>query len=256
MAATRRTIKHAAPCRDCRRLRGATHGSFREPSTEAAERDQLASASIDALSAAQDYESLWKTLETENRIEPVGKLEQAFGIGPLNAFFGIDDDGMLLSPNKTDILQHLVTLYEQFLLPRFSSFGNSPEFRQALRNAGQEFEGILDASKAIYSVFATAEPQNASVSKRLEIIRTQWQKTFIRDDLMQETMIQFNFERLSSTKRELSQLQSRFDRQTFLDLRNTGAAIQAIDDAEADLTNLGPDTTWILLNLQRKQSPL
>lgn len=210
-------------------------------------KDRLGARNLESMAPAEDYLALWQTLASDARLESISKVENAFEISPLTGFFAVDEDGMLLRPNQTDITQHLVELYEQFLLPRFSSFGNAPEFREALKEANRDFDSSIEAAKAIYEVLSTAQTQTISLRKRLETIRLQWQETFIRDDLMESTMINFNLERLASSKRELLQLQRQFDRQTLIDLKALKSVLNTIDAAEQTLARIDSQASWILL---------
>lgn len=214
-------------------------------------KDQLVGGDLETITPAEDYLALWQTLTNDNRLDPIRKIEATFSINPLSGFFAVDERGMLLKPERTDITRHLVELYEQFLLPRFSSFGNAPEFRQSLQGANGEFDSTIDAARAIYEVLSTAQPQSATLQKRLQSIREQWRETFIHDDLMKETMINFNFERLAASKLELAHLQMQFDQQTLTDLRTLESVLDTIDTAEQTLARIDSRAMWILL----RQSP-
>lgn len=212
-------------------------------------KDRISALDLEAVAAAREYRTLWRNLVDEGRLDSLRQLEAAFEINALAAFFAIDDDGMLMDSNENNITEHLVSLYERFLMPRFSSFGNNPEFRQALRSTSQEFESPIEAARAINAVFATAQAESPPLQSRLDRIRDAWQATFIRDDLMEETMIQFSFEGLASSKAELATLQSRFNRETLQELERSEAALAAIDAAEIDLGNLDRNTEWLLVPL-------
>lgn len=210
-------------------------------------KDQLVGKNLESITPAEDYLALWQTLANDNRLEPISKIETAFDINPLSGFFAVDEGGMLLSPERTDITRHLVKLYEQFLLPHFSSFGNAPEFRQALQSANGEFDSAIDAARAIYEVLSNAQPESTTLQKRLQTLREQWREIFIRDDLMKETMINFNFERLAASKLELAQLQKQFDQQTLTDLRTLESVLDTIDTAEQTLAQIDSRAVWTLL---------
>ena len=105
----------------------------------------------------------------------------------------------------------------------------------------------VDAARAIYNVFLNAQAQSANLQNRLQKIRDQWGGTFIRNDLMKETMINFNFERLANSKLELARLQAQFDHQTLIGLRNLEGVLDTIDTAEQSLAQIDDRTTWILL---------
>ncbi len=210
-------------------------------------KDQLVGKNLESITPAEDYLALWQTLANDNRLEPISKIETAFDINPLSGFFAVDEGGMLLSPERTDITRHLVQLYEQFLLPHFSSFGNAPEFRQALQSANGEFDSAIDAARAIDEVLSNAQPESTTLQKRLQTLREQWREIFIRDDLMKETMINFNFERLAASKLELAQLQKQFDQQTLTDLRTLESVLDTIDTAEQTLTQIDSRAVWTLL---------
>ena len=210
-------------------------------------KDQLVGKNLESITPAEDFLALWQTLANDNRLEPISKIETAFDINPLSGFFAVDEGGMLFSPERTDITRHLVELYEQFLLPHFSSFGNAPEFRQALQGANGEFDNAIDAARAIYEVLSTAQPESTTLQKRLQTLREQWRETFISDDLMKETMINFNFERLAASKLELAQLQKQFDQQTLTDLRTLESVLDTIDTAEQTLAQIDSRAIWTLL---------
>lgn len=210
-------------------------------------KDRIASLDLNKIGAARAYRTQMQELENENRIAPLRQLEAAFEINALSGFFSVDDDGLLLNPDDSDITSHLVALYERFLMPRFSSFDASPEFRQALRETGDPFETPTDAAKAIYSVLESAQAETASLQSRLERIRSQWRATFIRDDLMEEALIQFTFEGLASSKAQLARLQAQFDRKTLQAWEQAEGDLRNIEAAESNVEGLNAGTQWILV---------
>ena len=212
-------------------------------------KDRIVALDLDAVAAAREYRTLWHSLVDEGRLDSLRQLEAAFEINALAGFFATDDEGLLLTPDETNITEHVVRLYERFLMPRFSSFSADPEFRQALRATSQDFERPIDAARAIHNVFLAARAEPAPLQSRLETIREAWKTTFIRDDLMEETMIQFSFEGLANAKAKLAALQAQFDRTILQELENSETTLSDLDAIETQLRNLDPNASWLLAPL-------
>ncbi len=210
-------------------------------------KDALNQNGIEAVTAAEDYLATWKTLEGDKDMANIQKLESLFDIESYEAFFAVDENNLLLMPNQTDIALHLRKLYEQFILPRFSSFGTSPEFRLALNAAGSEHDTAISLARAIHEVFAHAQPVSSAVESKLAPIRDQWREIFIRDDLMEETIINFNLERLANSKRALARLQFQFPPSMVAELEIARKTMQTLQDTESVLAEIDSNTRWALL---------
>lgn len=211
-------------------------------------RDQLAQQGLVAVSAAEEFQKELSQLTQDSIEEEIQALESAFNLEPSKGFAAINSLGVLATPRETDIKSHLQSLYEAYMLPRASSMGTSPEFRQALANASQSHESAIAAARAIYDVFEKADPLSEDDRSRLRTIQTLWKSTFIRDDLMKETIINFNLERFANSKRSLARLQSDFQPETLRELERAQRLNQAIDSAESALEELGNQTSWYLVN--------
>jgi len=133
------------------------------------------------------------------------------------------------------------------MLRRVSSFISSPEFRDALNTANQERRTAIELARSIHQVFVTARALSEPMATKLENIREQWRETFIRDDLMEETMINFNLERLANRKRHLSTLQSQFSQSTLADLDSTNRILDSVDKAEQSIQAINSNSEWALL---------
>ncbi len=207
-----------------------------------AARDRLVQNGIDAITAAEEYRELWQTLS----VESIHKLETAFDLDPGEGYLAIDDDGLLISPSRTNISAHIKGLYEQFILPRVSSFSTSSEFRDALKAASLDHNTAIDEARSIYQVLVNAKALSKPLEVKLERIRKQWHETFIRDDLMEETIINFNLERLANSKRNLASLQAHFNQKTLADLDFTNQITDAIEIAERSIQAIDSDSSWAL----------
>lgn len=212
-------------------------------------RDQLAQQGLGAVAAAEEFQQQLPQLTQDDLSREIQALESAFGLESNKGFAAISALGILATPDDTDIKNHLQSLYEGYMLPRASSMGSSPEYKQALANASQSHESAVAAARAINEVFRTANPLSNEDRSRLQTIQTLWRSTFLRGDLMKETIINFNLERLANSKRSLARLQSEFQPETLLELQRAQRFNQAIDSAERALENLAPPTTWLLVNL-------
>ncbi len=209
-------------------------------------RDRLVQNGIDAITAAQDYRNQWQSLAEDDILESIQKLETAFEIDADKGYLGLDGDGLLTSPDQLNITTHIKNLYERFMLRSVSSFIPSPEFRDALNTASLGHSTAIDEARAIYQVFATAKAPYEPLASNLDQIRNQWHETFIRDDLMEETMINFNLERLANRKRNLATLQSQFNGGTLSDLDSANRIIDSVDRAEQSIQAIGSDSRWAL----------
>ena len=212
-----------------------------------AARDRLIQNGIDAITAAEEYRKQWQSLSGDDVHHSIQKLETAFELNPSERYLAQDSNGLLISPTQIEISEYLRTLYEGFMLRRVSSFISSPEFRDALNTANQERRTAIELARSIHPVFVTARALSEPMATKLENIREQWRETFIRDDLMEETMINFNLERLANRKRHLSTLQSQFSQSTLADLDSTNRILDSVDKAEQSIQAINSNSEWALL---------
>lgn len=212
-----------------------------------AAKDRLVRNGPEAVAAAEDYQTMWQALEGDESLASLQKLETVLNLNPVEGYFAIDDDGLLRSLYSKDISTHIKDLYEQFMLPRFSSFKSTPEFRDTIKTANLEYETTIGLAKAIYQVLLVAEAFPPNLESKLELIRSQWSETFVREDLMEETIINFNLERLANSKRRLLALQSQFSRDTWVDLNFTSRILASVQMAESSIQTIGAETTWGLV---------
>ncbi len=216
-------------------------------------RDQLAEQGLGAVSAAEEFQTQANQLEEYELATSIRALESAFGINSSKGFLSINSSGVLATPQETDIKNHLQSLYETYMLPQASSMGSSPEFRQALANASQYHESAIVAARAIYDVLEKADPLSSGDRAQLQRIQNLWRTTFLRDDLMKETIINFNLERLANSKRSLARLQSEFPPETLRELDKAQRLNTAIDTTESAVLEIDNQTQWVLMNLDAKE---
>ncbi len=212
-----------------------------------AAKDSLAQNDLEAIAAAEEYRALWQSLERDDNLKSIQELETAFNLNPFEGFFAIDDDGLLMSPNQNDLSVHIKNLFEQFMLPRFSSFKTTPEFRETLKGANLQHDSAIELAKSIWLVLQAAETFTTNLEPTLARIRSKWEDTFVRDDLMEETIINFNLERLANSKRSLAELQFQFTRDTIVALDSTGNILNAVQTAENAIQAIDSESTWGLI---------
>jgi len=210
-------------------------------------RDQLAQQGLGAVSAAEEFQKELSQLTQDTLKTDIQALESAFGLEPSKGFAAINSFGVLATPGETDIKRHLQSLYEVYMLPRAASMGSSPEFREALADASQSHESAIAAARAIYDVFEKAEPLSEDDRSQLRTITSLWRSTFIRGDLMKETIINFNLERFANSKRSLVRFQSEFRPETLRAVERAQRLSQAIDSAESALEEIDKQTSWYLV---------
>ena len=216
-------------------------------------RDQLAQQGLGAVSAAEEFQNQASQLAQDELATNIQALESAFGINSSNGFLTMNSSGVLATPHETDIKNHLQSLYETYMLPRASSMGSSPEFRLALAKASQYHESVIIATRAINDVFEKADPFSEGDRAQLQRIQNLWRATFLRGDLMKETIINFNLERLANSKRSLARLQSEFPPKTLRELDKAQRLNTAIDTAESALLEIDTQTQWVLMYLDAKE---
>ena len=214
-------------------------------------RDQLSEQGLAAVSAAEEFQNQANQRAEDELATSIRALESAFGINSSKGFLSINSSGVLATPQETDIKDHLQSLYETYMLPRASSMGSSPEFRQALANASQYHESAIVAARAIYDVLEKADPLSEGDRAQLQRIQNLWRTTFLRDDLMKETIINFG-DRPANT-RSLALVQSEFPLETLRELDKAKRMNRAIDTAESAVLEIHPQTRWILMNLDAKE---
>ena len=152
-----------------------------------------------------------------------------------------------------DTMQYIKPPVSTLCIGQASSMGSSPEFRQALANASQYHESAIVAARAIYDVLEKADPLSSGDRAQLQRIQNLWRTTFLRDDLMKETIINFNLERLANSKRSLARLQSEFPPETLRELDKAQRLNTAIDTTESAVLEIDNQTQWVLMNLDAKE---
>ena len=135
-------------------------------------------------------------------------------------------------------------------LLRWDPAQNSGRLSQMLVNI---MKAPIVAARAIYDVLEKADPLSAGDRAQLQRIQNLWRTTFLRDDLMKETIINFNLERLANSKRSLARLQSEFPPETLRELDKAKRMNRAIDTTESAVLEIDNQTRWILMNLDAKE---
>lgn len=214
---------------------------------------------IDELSPAQRqsieaFLDLKRSLREERAIQPLLDLHEGFGYGPHQAYLAYDAFGRLMPAGRDSYLEHMQGLFEDYVLPNFTKFEPTPAFHEALKQASnRKFATAMEAAKAIERTFRAGRPLEPPIERQWKIAHQAWREAFIREDLMQETIIAFSIDRLEESRRRLLELQENFTAEELDSFVSLSRAVDRLDALQRQLRapTVGSHA-WMLLRAERR----
>ncbi|MBK1877824.1 hypothetical protein [Pelagicoccus mobilis] len=182
---------------------------------------------------------------------PILQIHQVFKQGPQHAFIGFDEQERLIPGSPMSLGRYLNELMANLLQQSDDLALQSSTFRQPLTLASQQ-DSALEVASAIHQAFATLDLSARPNTDQILRIRTLWEATFIRSDLMEQTILGYTLEAIEAAKLELTQTRSQFsqrDLALYLESQARETQIDALKQA-ASMANSSKD--WIVIS---KQSP-
>ena len=217
-------------------------------------RDQFGSFDISRQNVASQYDETYRELVSDNRLEPYLELHDIFGRRQSSGFMAIDKSGYVSEPREIYYASFMQRIFNEFVLPRYSHFNQSPEFQMALRHAGSEkLTTALEVAKAIQDALEKARVQDVELQAQINFIKAQWENLFERNDLMEEAIIAFSIERIEEAKSKLSRLQTQLEPDDLKNYRRIRDINRVIDEAEKALQESETNEEWVVIHVQSSQ---
>ena len=213
-----------------------------------AERQRLSPPATPAQAAIAQYLQAKAQTLANPQFQPLLAIHQAFGLPPAAAFLRFDADGQLLPDSEPTYAAFLHELFANHVRANLDSFRPSGPFRGAFSSMTSRTQpNAQAAAKAIFEVILLAEPRADDHLPTWRQIETQWAATYIRHDLMAETIISYTIEALETARSQLHALQSQFTKDQFRQRRRQQAQLQQLETATAQFeASLLAPKDWVV----------
>ncbi|MEM9158593.1 MAG: hypothetical protein AAGB46_06050 [Verrucomicrobiota bacterium] len=195
-----------------------------------------------------DFFNAKQSLQNDARLKPLLEIQLPFGQTTTDAYIAFDSEGMLLRPEEKGYADYLQQLLQSFILPKFTRFEATSEYREALKFASDPaLENPTEVAKAIHQTILVANPLGPQLKETWDAIETAWRETFIRSDLMEETLLSYAIETLETSRRQLADYQSHFTQKELADYRAYQQITEILTDLEISLSETPLSSqTWLI----------
>ena len=225
--------------------------SIRLRETRRSVHDQLTPTQTEARIATQDFEDLLKQTNTNTKLQAYLHLQSSFDYPDSQGFLAFGPHEKITNPEFPKYQDYAISLFQNFVLPRYSYFIPNPSFSAALKQ--------LDSPNAsydvVYEVMLNAQTSEAQFTETWNRIVSTWHKAFIRSDLMEETLVAYAIEQLEENKKQLIALQSQFSENDLTRYRTLQTLAPLFDQAIqlSDAASLSEE--WIVISTEHTQRP-
>lgn len=191
------------------------------------------------------------TLASSEQYAAFLDIHEAFGLPQTKAYLYWEPNGRLNANGARRYSAYLVNLLSDYVLSRYRTFENSPGFRPAFnRISSQTFLSAHETAKAIYELILMARPQSHAEASNWTRIQESWEKAFMREDLMEETIVSYTLESLESTKANLLDLQSRITTAELDRWQRFNSMVARIQELASPPRSSLINQDWIVFDIQ------
>lgn len=177
---------------------------------EAQVRERSSAIGQEKRTAMERFDASRRALETDARFRPLLEIQSAFDLPDIAAFVAIDANGRALANTSRFYGTFLKELFADYALARHDQLENPTAFNEAFRRlAAVADNDALAVSKAVRAAILAAEPKRAFLGE-WTVAKVAWEEAFLREDLMQEALLDYTIEALESTKASLLEAQKSF----------------------------------------------
>ena len=201
----------------------------------------------ETIRALDSYFSQKSELLENQQFTPILEIHKAFEFGPEQAFIGFDERGLLIPGSPMNLAIHLNELLEALLNQSNDLALQSSAFRQTLTLAANQ-DNSLEVASTIHQAFSKLDLGSRDSSNPLLRIRTLWEAAFIRDDLMEQTILGYTLEAIETAKLELAHTRSKFSQSELALYQKSQLRQQQIQNLKQASTTANSAKEWIVIS--------
>lgn len=179
------------------------------------------------------------------------KIHEVFQLDDRDRFIPYNEDGLLTTPELLSFDRYLMSLFEKYMLPRYTKFETSPEFTSALNNLTPDKTIRL----SIYDVLKTAKPIDPQTQTEWKTITRKWEDLLIKNDLMQETLTNYAIEQLEENKASLAKSQNSFTQSQYQSFKRLQAINTLLSELETEIANVISNQEWVVIPQEPIKEP-
>lgn len=206
-------------------------------------RDTTITKDLKAWNSIIAFNELKKDVIASEKHNELLAIQNAFELDERSSYLAFNDSGMLATPNLISYHQYLSSLFENYMLPRYSKFESNTEFTAKLNNLAPD----ASIREHVYEALEIAKPTDPQTEKEWQIITQAWQTTFIKEDLMQETLLNYSIEQLQEKKAALSGFQVDFTVSQFESFKRLQAINAILAELKTILANSSTTQDWVVI---------
>lgn len=159
--------------------------------------------------ALESYQQQAQAIKENDQFAPILQLPELFDLDPEHSYIAFDDQGMLIAGSPVSLAQYL----REFIGQRFSANKDPALLSTATQAAigrirsdatATPIEVALSIQSALETMDLDSRPRDDTWSQ----FRDAWSSTFVRSDLMEQTILGYTLEELQSQKLRLTETRS------------------------------------------------
>ncbi len=214
-------------------------------------RDKLKSANIDAWVAAQRFDEKAAQLRDNPNLQPYLQIQTNFEQSPDNGYIAYTPSGRIANPSRKSYRTYVVSLFENYVLPRYGRFEANQSFSAALKR----LDSNPDSLRYVYEAMLAAIPIDSGYKAKWQTIVSSWRNAFVRSDLMEETLVSYAIDQIEESKSELVALQSRFEDDDLARFRTLATLEPLLEEAIRQAEDASLVEEWIVIPNELAQRP-
>ncbi|MCH6256778.1 hypothetical protein MLD52_09485 [Puniceicoccaceae bacterium K14] len=214
-------------------------------------RDSTITKDLKAWNSIISFNELKESIAKQENLQDLLSIHHAFGLDDSNRYLTYDNSGRVLLPGLLSYNQYLLSLFEKYMLPRYAQFKGSPEFTETLNTLKPDSTIQTNATRLL----EIARPTDMQTQLEWQTIADTWKATFVKDDLMQQTLLNYAVEQLQESKTTLSAYQSEFSKSQYESFKQLQSANNLLADLEALVANSSEEQDWVVIPKEILNAP-
>lgn len=187
---------------------------------------------------------------------PVLALPEAFELPPAEAYIAFEPNGSLSTRSPVNLSLYLKELFLGAVDARPDPALDSSAFQVALQQIrAQTLDTPDQTALSIDAALQELELEQQSDPHPWQRIRDAWRQTFARQDLMEQTILNYTLEALQAAKLELAQLNSQLSSNDFEARQTMEAARAGASALKQAAKTPAPPKEWVVISKQSSKVP-
>lgn len=208
----------------------------------------------ETLEAFEAYIEKKSELLTNQQYKSALTIHRAFGVSEANSYLPFDRQGLIQPQSPTDLSAYLRKLVSEKIAASPDPSFNSSAFLAAYSQVENlKSPTPLETATAINDVFKELELDSQNLSAEWQNIRAEWEKAFVREDLMEQTILGYTLESLERAKLNLLEVRRQFDRTTFSQHQQHLERTRKINQLQQIANEANSSKDWVVIGKQSRK---